>query len=643
MFKWFLRILSGLLLLFLLASIGLFLYIRHSYSPEKIKPTLVTLLQEKSGFDVSIKTLDFTWSGNIRLEKVCFRNAQMQSPRCFVSVEQILLNLKMTALLKKELVVNAVNVSGAALEFFSEKIPQKKGRAQLVYSWQNATRTPLPSTDVQNSDATFFSLSDFHLNTIKITDAKIIQDVQVLGLPLGETFFSFMYRARNSHSVKLELTLPPKGKAILDAQLRVANFSSTLQMFVENFRLNANDRIVGTLTLNDVNAGYIAPSVGLISGVLALSYAGNHLSIKTENTKVFLPTLSSAAFNYIGATTLVLPDAIVRDGVGKLSAEAFVLEYKNLTYALQEGVSLKFTAQTPLASQKILPLPNGLTGFLYAEGQYKKKTPSGALQIKNFSFKESALSFDADTLAMAFEGSTLFVKKQRVRLNKKWPIENLSLRLGVTPSMLSVQNLSMVLARGIINATYVLNRQTKVQNLKFSASHMKAQDLSALFSLKATVFGNVTAAGQLSFAGFNAESIRNSLSGNLALQIGRGKIKDSFFQKGIFTGPLYKLEQKFSDIEFVSGTLDLSFSQGAVNARKVFFDAEEWNVKLRAEADRKGMGKAALQFKFRSTFVENVANPLLLGIENRKEGEFYDLPFACRGNVFSGDCYKQNW
>ncbi|HRP70118.1 MAG TPA: hypothetical protein PLY93_11350, partial [Turneriella sp.] len=62
-----------------------------------------------------------------------------------------------------------------------------------------------------------------------------------------------------------------------------------------------------------------------------------------------------------------------------------------------------------------------------------------------------------------------------------------------------------------------------------------------------------------------------------------------------------------------------------------------------AEANRAGEGKAALEFKFRPSFVENVANPLLLGIENRKEGEFHDLPFACRGNVFSGNCYKQNW
>ncbi|HRP70025.1 MAG TPA: AsmA-like C-terminal region-containing protein, partial [Turneriella sp.] len=337
---------------------------------------------------------------------------------------------------------------------------------------------------------------------------------------------------------------------------------------------------------NDVVAAYLTSSAGMISGVFALSYADNRLSIKTENTKVSLPAYSSTAFNYSGTTILVLPDAIIREGTGKLSVDTFVFEYKNLSYNPHEGIFFNFTAQTPLTSQKIIPLPNALTGFLYAEGQYKKKIPSGVLQIKNFSFKESALSLDADTLAMAFEGSMLFVKKQRVRLNKKWPIENLSLRLGATSSTLSVENLSMVLARGTINATYILNRQTKVQNLKLSASHIKAQDLSALFSLKTTVFGNVTAAGQLSFAGFNAESIGKSLSGNLSLQIGRGKIKDSFFQKGIFTGPLYKLEQKFSDIEFASGTADVLFSQGNIHARKVFFDAEEWNVKLRAEANR---------------------------------------------------------
>ncbi|HRP70026.1 MAG TPA: hypothetical protein PLY93_10885, partial [Turneriella sp.] len=246
MFKWLLRVLIGLLLLLLLVSTVFFFYIRHSYSPEKIKPALVALLQEKSGFGVSIKTLDFTWSGDIRLEKVCFRNMEMQLSRCFASAEKIFLDLKISALLKKQIVVNAVDVRGAALEFFSEKSSQKNKKNQFVYSWQNVRPTHPLSAETQNSETKFFSLSDLHLNTIKVTDAKIIQDVQALGLPLGEISFSFVYRARNNHAFKLELTLPQKGKAVFDAQLRFADFPSTIQMIVESFRLNASDRIVGT-------------------------------------------------------------------------------------------------------------------------------------------------------------------------------------------------------------------------------------------------------------------------------------------------------------------------------------------------------------------------------------------------------------
>lgn len=162
-----------------------------------------------------------------------------------------------------------------------------------------------------------------------------------------------------------------------------------------------------------------------------------------------------------------------------------------------------------------------------------------------------------------------------------------------------------------------------------------------MLGMHAKIFGDVALDATLSSTG--SLSQRENLTGPVSFRIGRGKIKDSFFQKGILAGPLHKLEEKFSDIEFVSGIADLTLNRGTLNIRKFFFDAEEWSVALRAEADKDLVGKAALDFRFRESFIANVANPLHLGIDGRKEGEFYELPFACRGNIASGSCYKQNW
>jgi hypothetical protein len=161
-----------------------------------------------------------------------------------------------------------------------------------------------------------------------------------------------------------------------------------------------------------------------------------------------------------------------------------------------------------------------------------------------------------------------------------------------------------------------------------------------MLSLKARIFGEVNLDATLSATGAIEQQ---NLTGPVSFRIGRGKIKDSFLQKGILTGPLHKLEDKFSDIEFVSGMADLTLNHGAISIRKLYFDADEWSISLRAEADKDLQGKAALDFRFRESFIANVANPLHLGIEGRKEGEYYELPFACRGNIASGSCYQQNW
>jgi hypothetical protein len=91
--------------------------------------------------------------------------------------------------------------------------------------------------------------------------------------------------------------------------------------------------------------------------------------------------------------------------------------------------------------------------------------------------------------------------------------------------------------------------------------------------------------------------------------------------------------------------IEATFKQRrAVSLKKLNFDAGEFDVNMRAESAAGGQGKATLNFRFRASFVENVANPLHMGIESSARRRLlYDLPFACRGEVFSSACYTKNW
>jgi hypothetical protein len=196
--------------------------------------------------------------------------------------------------------------------------------------------------------------------------------------------------------------------------------------------------------------------------------------------------------------------------------------------------------------------------------------------------------------------------------------------------------------QGRMNGSYKRLADGK-QDLAFRVAAVKAQNLNALLGFKATVYGTIDADGRLSFTGNSLDSLLQTGNGQMSLRLGRGKIRDSFLQKGVLSGPLHKLEEKFSDIEFSSAQAELRLNPNKIQVQKFYFDAEEWHVTYRAEANAQWQGKAALTFRFRSSFVENVANPLHLGISDRKDGDFYDLPFACRGAVLNGDCYKKNW
>ncbi len=206
-----------------------------------------------------------------------------------------------------------------------------------------------------------------------------------------------------------------------------------------------------------------------------------------------------------------------------------------------------------------------------------------------------------------------------------------------------IEKIAATVARGQVSGGYSYDLSTQRQTARFTLAKVRAHDLSQALKLKATVFGQIDGRVDAAFKGSDTAQMLKTFTGTVAFTLGRGKIKDSFLQKGILNGPLHKLEEKFSDTEFESASLDATFNSGALNLKKLHFDAGEFNVTMRAEAAAGGMGKATLNFRFRTSFVDNVANPLHMGIEGLREGDFYDLPFACRGDVFTADCYKRNW
>ncbi len=662
--KWILRVALALLLLLICSAAGFIYFIRKNYSPEKVKKELEMAIRQKTGLDMSIGSLEFTWTGDIKLRQICIRNPLMKSDRCLIAANITHLDLRVLPLLKKRIEIRAAVLDDMALNLFVLEEKAANGKKTLLKSWE----IPLRDDAIKTESG---AVAEMRLDALKVGHGDINHEYAVLPLPLGKNQFSLAFSEGEEKSVRLDLEYANGGFTGFKLKVGSQNLLSSVKRLVREGQALDTDTVSGEFECKRCNAGAFDRRLGHVTGKFDLTGAKNRISLETKNTELNVLSPVTGNFNTSAKFTVTLPAMSVQEAAGSLSTTGLSATFQNFSVDTLSGAKGDFDATVDFAAARaLLKLPANMTGVAHAHGRLEKGIASGALRVKNFSLAATpGMVVASPDFSAGFIDSRLSLTNQPFKLNEhsllvtgtvlpgdislrisadvlqyqKWRVEKFTGNLRRTANQLEIRDAAMIFARGRLTANYLRKADSKAQNLRLTAAGLKGQDLSNIFGLKATVFGDVGAEATMNFSGDTADEMRRSLSGNTTLKIGRGKIKDSFFQKGMLGGPLHKLEEKFSDIEFASLTAEVSFQNGRWSARRVFFDAEEWNLTLRAEADAENLGKAALDFRFRQSFVENVANPLHLGIEGRKEGEFYELPFACRGNVLSGACYKQNW
>ena len=82
-----------------------------------------------------IGEVDFTWSGRVKIGRLCARNVEMKSDRCFVLAENITLEVALLPLLGKKLEINAARVATLAIHLFEETAVAKGGSKTVLHSW----------------------------------------------------------------------------------------------------------------------------------------------------------------------------------------------------------------------------------------------------------------------------------------------------------------------------------------------------------------------------------------------------------------------------------------------------------------------------------------------------------------------------
>lgn len=667
---------------------ALFLFFRHKYPPEKIRQELEAALTSRSGYEASIGGLDYTWSGDIRLTKLCLKPRLFVSDRCFVHVDNLRLSVSLLSLVRKKPDITSVSADRLRIELFADSAKQPAGK-EAAKSWQRSLAQPTGTVGG--------STTALNVGRIDIEAGEILQDIPSVKLK-GRHGFSLHLKGNDSKTLALNGEIEGQGGFQLNAEFSGMGFAAISAALHER-KLPPMLTLKGDIMLKALNLAALDRRLARADGKISFTRVGEQVVFSPENLSV---QLSSPVMKVLlsGRFPVAPGDLSVRSAQGNVAQQGLNAQFENVDISPGKPVSGNFRIAGEL---KVLAAPRDVAGNFAADGKIQDGHLSAQISLRDFALPLAGQRLTAPVLSAQLADDVVLLKSQRLSLGRnsfianmtitrraqgplirgslafgevvleesaaagsaptgeqsatsadvalrvsatklhygKWQLSDITAQIKLAEDGLNVENGSLIVARGRLNFHYRSRGASK--QLRFTAAGLKADEVSRMLALKGTVYGLIHAQGVFEWSGQGSDAFVKTATGNVSGSLGRGKIREGFFQKGILTGPLNRLEDKFQDIEFASAEFSAVAKNGFIELKRAYFDAEEWNLALRAESDSAGQGKASLTFRFKSRFVENVASPLHLGISSRLDGEFYDLPFACRGNILSAACYKQNW
>ncbi|ABV87729.1 AsmA family protein [Shewanella pealeana] len=163
--KWFFITLLGLVL-------ALVLYVTVIFDPNDFKPQIVELVKKQTGRELAIGS-DLSWtffpSLGIELGKITLSNPEGFKNASMVSVNQVVAEVALMPLLKKEVEISQLNLDGLTLMLET----QKDGRNSFDGLAGNADKKSVSKGATQNTASSHATLARLDIGGIAITNTQI--------------------------------------------------------------------------------------------------------------------------------------------------------------------------------------------------------------------------------------------------------------------------------------------------------------------------------------------------------------------------------------------------------------------------------------------------------------------------------------
>lgn len=194
-----------------------------------------------------------------------------------------------------------------------------------------------------------------------------------------------------------------------------------------------------------------------------------------------------------------------------------------------------------------------------------------------------------------------------------------------------------------IDGSYQLNLAGMGHNFKLRFLGLDVSKLLNAYQARGSVSGKFSGVLTGSMQGSNPASFKKSMNASLRIVAERGRVINTFFQRGFISGVLGPIEDKLKSIEYRRFSTELSIHNGNLNIRHARWQSDQWDIKLLGQSDFDYRGSMTAILRFNDGFIQGVGNPLHLGINAAKSGEWYVLPFACTGDLTRGQCWQKQW
>ena len=462
-------------------------------------------------------------------------------------------------------------------------------------------------------------------------------------IPLGHAPLPYAVVSGKVDKLKIEITddknVIVEGRASAVSTLSNSSLNITANGYC---RVNVKQR---TINLWDVN-GKIDSSSLLLQNLLftfdgrLLSFDSRNVSANIAHIRPILSQIPAKLFGYVRGNLVCVNDKF--SGNLSISDAGYDVD-------VIRGITTEITINENSIKKAGIPVillgNNCVLSVATTDDSLKRIFVE--IKGQNFVIKDMSAEGDGgNSPSRPVSGTAAFPFSINGRIDlasvkyDKFNFGETSVNYSLSDGMLTIPSLVTNFMQGNISCkgSISLRGQQPVISATTRFDRIVLQDLAAIYpDFQKRLYGLLSGSGDINFIA--GSDILSSLKGNVKFQINSGKIVNTGIQNGLGIW-LSELKYKLTDLEFNNINGEISILGQNYFVDKFIFDSENIRLRLHGKINNKfEASDMNISLEFTPRFIQDIPT-VGIALQNRKEGNWFVIPFLGNGKIAEGKNIK---